>query len=257
MNPSLSPTQYARFSADCVARYPEEACGVIVHGRYIPIKNVAEDKEHGFSLDKTELLQALLKGPIQAILHSHPFNPRAAQEYPPEWPSVLDQETWLKGSIPWGIVACEGENITEQHRMVWLNEGYISPLLGRTYTWAQHDCFSIVRDWYRLNRELTLPNLARDFNFWKKGSDFIEDNFRQMGFQEISRANATVGDALLIKLPNSKVISHCAVITGTNEILHHGAMLLSSHAELARWAGYAKRVVRYVGNPGQEEQDAP
>lgn len=245
-NPVLSPEEYESFKEHCVRCWPEEACGVLVSDVFIPCRNVSDNPTVSFVLNKYDYIKASLQGPIQAILHSHPIDRMKVQEFPPEWPSVHDQKKWMSGSIPWGIVACEGENITDQHRMVWMNEDYIPPLLGREYVWAVTDCYSIVRDWYNLEMGIKLPNFARNWDWWNNGEDLFMQNLLDVGFVEISRSEAKVGDGLLFKL-RSNVINHCAVITGTNQILHHGAKILSSHDELVRHANKASLVVRYKG----------
>ena len=50
--------------------FPAECCGVIVSGKYIPCRNVAEKGQ--FQIHHEDLAHAEDQGEIQAYVHSHP-----------------------------------------------------------------------------------------------------------------------------------------------------------------------------------------
>ena len=63
--------------------YPEECCGLIVGGKYLPCTNIAptiydqngiikQDKTTNFEIDPEDLVSAENQGEIQAYVHSHP-----------------------------------------------------------------------------------------------------------------------------------------------------------------------------------------
>lgn len=52
--------------------YPEEACGLLIDGDFVPLDNVAENPEEGFEFDSAEYIKYVLESDIEAIIHSHP-----------------------------------------------------------------------------------------------------------------------------------------------------------------------------------------
>jgi proteasome lid subunit RPN8/RPN11 len=242
----LDPLELHKFKQQVLTEYPNEAAAVIVNGKHIPCVNKSSDPtRHGY-LDAEQLLQIELHhGPIQAFLHSHPIDPTHPSKWPAFWPSGVDMENWLAGSIPWGIVATEGENITEP---VWLDESEIAPLEGRTFVHGIHDCYSLVRDYYRL-QGINLPNYARGMEWWERGQDLYVQNFKAAGFEEISRSDVRVGDAAIMKV-RASVYNHAGVVVKTNEILHHLYGRLSGRDRLDKWDRFCK-YLRYTGKQQQ------
>lgn len=53
--------------------HPHEACGVIVQGEVIKLRNVASDPEHFFAFDGEDLVSVYTKyNDIEGVWHSHP-----------------------------------------------------------------------------------------------------------------------------------------------------------------------------------------
>lgn len=57
---------------DACARYPEEACGLVVSGTYFPCRNIALNPTKNFVLNPVDYAKAMLSGSIEAVVHSHP-----------------------------------------------------------------------------------------------------------------------------------------------------------------------------------------
>jgi proteasome lid subunit RPN8/RPN11 len=51
---------------------PDECCGVVVNGQYVPCRNLADDPKEDFVMDPRDYAKALLLGNIEAVVHSHP-----------------------------------------------------------------------------------------------------------------------------------------------------------------------------------------
>lgn len=226
--------------------YPEEACGLVVGGRYIKCDNVAENKLTNFKIDPLKIIK--YSGKIQAVLHSHPYKLGAPQKWDPVWPTTADMRNWMQDSIPWGIVSTDGEGISQ---FVWMDDSTWEPLEGREFIHGVHDCYSIVRDYFR-EKGITLPNYARGVEWWDKGQDLYSENFQKAGFVEIKKEEATVGDCCLFQV-RSPVINHAAVITGEDEIIHHMFHRLSHKDSMARWERQIVKYVRYQGPQGEQE----
>lgn len=230
------------FKAHVLERYPEEACGVLVDGKFLACVNSSPTPTETFKIAADELLKIEMEhGRVQAILHSHPYDRRNAPKWNPVWPSTHDMAQWMKGSIPWGIVSTEGENVSEP---VWLDESSPEPLEGRTFVHGITDCYGLFRDWYRLNWGLVLPNYARGMEWWQKGLDMYSENFEAAGFREIKASEVRVGDGVLMQVA-SPVINHAAVVTGPNEIMHHLIHRLSGTDSLSKWSRCVTKYIRH------------
>ncbi len=230
------------FSAHCVKEFPREACGLLVDGNFIPCPNTHEEPTKHFRIDPLHYAKASAMGKVEAILHSHPYNKFNPPRWPAEWPTTADMNGYFSTAVPWGIVACDGEGITQP---VWLKDEP-EPLVGREFIHGINDCYSLIRDWFRLERGIVLKDFARGMEWWLNSANLYEDNFQAAGFSEVDQAEATIGDVVLIKYM-SPVINHGGVITGTNELLHHQFHRLSGHDRLDKWSRKIEKVVRFTG----------
>lgn len=233
-----------KFKSHAKKTYPREACGVVVNGEYIPCKNIAEQPTATFVIAAQELAEiAATKGRATALLHSHPISKTIASKWPEQWPSHHDMVQWMKGNIPWGIIATDGENFSD---LVWMDESVIAPLEGRPFVHGVWDCYGLVRDWFRLERGITIPNFPRGMEWWEKGANHYEENFEKAGFVEISRDEIQPGDCAMYQV-RSPVINHAAVITGSNEIMHHLFHRYSGRDDFHKWERLVAKYVRYKG----------
>ena len=243
-------TEKARmdFRAHVLEAYPNEASGIIVKGKYIRNNYKVSNPEHHFEIDPVLLVKHA--GKIQAILHSHPYKITDQFRFNPAWPSETDQKYWMQGSIPWGIVATEGETVSD---FIWMDDSVIPPLLGREFIVGIQDCYAVVRDYYRL-KGIQLKNMPRDMSWWENrktvsgatvpARNLFADHFEDFGFREITAEEATIGDVVLIQF-RSPVINHSGVITGENEITHHTSTSLSRTEDLTTWERWVMKYLRY------------
>lgn len=83
--------------------YPKESAGLVVGGSYFPCRNIAADPKKNFAINPVDYARAMLAGPIQAVVHSHPqgtpvsdCDRRACSQIKLPWHvySVPDQQ-WL------------------------------------------------------------------------------------------------------------------------------------------------------------------
>lgn len=239
----LSPQALQAFQQHALADYPREACGLVVDGEYVAVPNTAADPTSTFRIAPEDYLSASAGGRVEAVLHSHPYDKFRSPKWPAEWPSTMDMTGWMQGTVPWGICSTDGEGTSP---MVWLDSSYTAPLIGREFVHGVHDCYSLIRDWFKLNRQVVIPNFARGIEWWYDGRDLYEDNFAAAGFEEIPMHLASVGDCVMMRVA-SPVTNHAAVITGNNQILHHMMHRLSGTDRLDRWEKFIVRAVRYKG----------
>lgn len=205
--------------AHALAEMPKEACGlvVIVKGRerYIPCKNLAPNATDMFILDPEDYAKAENLGEITEVFHSHPVTVAA--------PSEADRTACESSGLPW--VICNPVNDT------WAELtpcGFKAPLIGREYTWAVADCWTLIRDWY-IENNILLPDWPRPADPKEfENNPIFDECWATAGFSLIDEEEELKrGDALLMRI-NSKGLDHCAVYIGDNMILHHLAGRLSS-----------------------------
>lgn len=244
MTLTLSTELQQKINEHILSEFPNEACGLIVDGCYVPCLNRAESPTTHFEIDVKDYAAALIEKRLQAVIHSH-----CRVHYKrldPRTPSYEDQESWIAmKDIPWIIYHTNG---TEVSAGLVMDDANPAPLLGRDYIYGIQDCYSLIRDYYRMDLNIHLPNVPREPEFWKNGNAYYEKYFKEFGFVEVPQGQAQLNDLVFMKIA-SDVVNHAAVITGTNEILHQLHGKFSSHDSLSKWQAQIAKVVRY--NKGQ------
>lgn len=225
--------------------YPHEACGIILGGEFYPLVNTAPDTEHDFRLP----VDTFLKANVEAVFHSHPDGP--------EHPTASDMQSQIATAVPWILCVSYADHATEP--FAW-GCGICPPLLGRQYrhgpsgTDNRGDCYAIVKDWYKLERGITIPEFPRDDGWWANGGDLYEQGFRQAGFEEVNPGNnPEIGDVAFMAI-RSKVINHAAVYIGEGMFLQQLNQRMSRREPAGRWARMIKRWVRYVEKDSSARQ---
>ena len=216
------------------SKYPmEEACGLVVDNKFVPIENVAEAKNISFSMPtdtwgKYENIQAILQGC--------------------DCPSTEDIECQIRTLVPWGICRVHREYVSNVY--YFGTHDCIPPLLGREFrpgpsgTDMKGDCYALIKDWYWKKRNVELPEFPRNPEWWNNGQNLYEENFEKAGFYEISPEEVDVGDVFMCRLVNN-VISHAGVLIEDGKILHHLTKRLSLREPAHRWRPAIVKWVRY------------
>ena len=237
-----------------LAEYPKECCGIIADEIYFPAQNVSANPEQRFEIPAA--LQVALRNcgrTQQAIVHSHPNGPR--------FPTELDMKGQMLSGLPGVLVATDGETVTLPE--VWGDGLDIPPLIGRMFMHGIRDCYSLVRDVYRLGKDgmtaqnldwpldpILLPDFARNDSWWgdnkTAGQTLYDDNFAACGFRRITLQDARAGDAFLMKI-RAQTPNHSGVLMSDGTILHHLPMRLSGRVPAGTWAHGADAWLRYEG----------
>lgn len=95
---------------------------------------------------------------------------------------------------------------------------------GRDYVEGKHDCYGLLRDYYREVFDIHLENYARPADFAYAGLDLISRYFADEGFKlvEVSANQLQFGDVLLLRIGNRcPTVNHVGVCVGTDRMLHH------------------------------------
>lgn len=104
-----------------------------------------------------------------------------------------------------------------------LTENELSLFLGKDFLHGTNDCYSLIREFYRVAFGIELTNYARPDFWWNAGLDLYNEFFPREGFRpvEIARPNELkYGDAILMAI-KSPMPCHAAIYIGEGKILHH------------------------------------
>ncbi|PHM45224.1 peptidase P60 [Xenorhabdus miraniensis] len=120
----------------------------------------------------------------------------------------------------------------------------IKPLLGRPFVHGIWDCFSIVRDWYQLERGIEIPNFARSDGWWNRGENLYLKNYASAGFVECSD-ELQVGDVIIMQVQANEP-NHAGVYIGEGLMLHHMYGQLSNRVPYdGYWQERTIKILRY------------
>jgi proteasome lid subunit RPN8/RPN11 len=221
--------------AHAADEFPREACGLLaIHkGRetYVPCRNIGVGTDQ-FVIHPEDYVRADRLGEIVGVFHSHP-NLTAE-------PSQADKVACEATALPWFIVSYPSGQWHEMQP-----SGYIAPLVGRAWAHGILDCYSVIRDWYRAERGIDLPNFDRFDEWWKRGQNLYLDNFGSAGFEALGAVQSQdmdVGDVLLMQVA-SPVPNHAAIYLGDGLILHHLQGRLSSRDV---YGGYWQKITTHI-----------
>ena len=238
------PEIHAAIKAHAISEFPKECCGAIFAGAYRPMVNVHPDPEHFFDCD-LQIEPLMLSGQLVALVHSHPNGP--------EGPSARDQEQQRAFNIPWGLVMCDREACSPPY--FWGDMLDPPPLEGRLFrhgpsgTDGKGDCGAIVRDWYRLNRGVLIPDFPRDDRWWLNDQHLYLANYTKAGFVLADRTQPEIGDVALLSVGNKiDTANHAAIYIGGGLILHHLERRLSRVEPFVSWNRFLRAWLRH-GHP--------
>lgn len=194
--------------AEAIEAFPCEAVWLITAAGCARVENIHEDPENFFSVSEQDTRRALAAG-LLAVVHSHPSNVAA--------PSASDMQGQINTAVPWAIVATDGVACSD---LVWWGPGApAGPLIGRGFRHGTADCYSLIRDYYRLEKGITLREFPRDWLWWEQGQTLFVDGFKEAGFFRIDADEARPGDVWLAQI-RSDTPNHGGVLLEDELALH-------------------------------------
>lgn len=186
---------------------PHECCGVIRGDDYIEITNIAPAPDT-FLMHGRELVEVLKRGAIDAVAHSHVFLPPLASE--------VDRSSCEASGVPWLIVSTPNNT----HAVI-RPSGFRAPLVGREFAWGVHDCFALVRDGFADYSGIVIPNIHREWEFWRRDDDFIRASMPRMGFVELPPDTPPQHLDVFGMKVHGRVVNHLGLYLEPGRILHH------------------------------------
>jgi proteasome lid subunit RPN8/RPN11 len=218
-----------------VAQYPKEACGFVINPEkpeFFPCENIHPNPETSFQIED-EWWVRLGDENILAVIHSHPNGP--------DYPSGNDMRHQRTTGVPWGI--CTVQNGVATKPFFFGDEIEIPPLIGREFRHGVTDCYAFIRDYYRVERGVVIPNYPRDYEWWYNGQDLYSANFREAGFEPVSEPE--IGDVFLAQL-HAPVVNHGGIYMGNGVIGHHLVGRLSRREPAYPWRRFLTTWLRYT-----------
>jgi proteasome lid subunit RPN8/RPN11 len=240
--------------------YPSESCGLIVGDAYIACENKASDPAKHVADEKCacQLCAFVISsdvivkhhGKIQVVVHSHPNGPL--------FPSTMDAKQQIASGLVWAMIPLDEDRMGEP--VIWGGATPIAPIIGREFVHYTADCYTLIRDCFRLGAEALvehnvmdwpyqatpLPEFPRDDAWWDKSDDFYQTEPTKIGFREIAREEALPGDVFLLSIRAEK-LNHGGLLIGDGLILHHLPNRLSRREPANLWVRQAKRWLRWTG----------
>ena len=220
---------------------PEEMAGIInKNGVFVPLANIASEKEHHFALG-----DGVLAMEPDAICHSHPGGLAC--------PSHEDMAQQQASGLPWVIaVVATSDNPDCMEHIFSFGGAIPKPSMLREYRHGTSDCYSLIRSYYCHERKIDLPDYPRGWEWWHEGGNLYEENFRDCGFYELSANEALEeGDVFLASI-RSRAINHGGVYLGSGLIFHHLAgsepydpTRLPRKEPIERWSKFIQTWLRF------------
>lgn len=221
------------------SKWPEEAGGIVVNDTYVPCENTSESRTDTFSIDTEVYMECEEKGEIQAIIHSHDDWPHASE---------ADMVSQIATDVPWGIMSIKNGRFDTA--FFWGDCLEPVDFIGRSFHHGVHDCYALVRDYYRVEKGIMLKTILREYGWWKTDppQDLLKDNISNYGFVVVDEKDMQPGDVLLFRI-KYKVVNHSAVYLGRGLILHQFCApgVISRTEPLNRWKKMLTHCLRYIG----------
>lgn len=208
-----------------VSEYPKESCGFIVLREgvetYVPCVNSNSDPTNHFSIASADYIKHSDESELIAVVHSHPDIP----PYPSEADRVMCEAT----NVPWHIVHVALDDETKLPKadeiFTFTPDGYKAPLVGRVFVHGVLDCFSLIKDFYKEELNIELPNYVREDQWWHKGHDLYRKNYESAGFSVVPTIQKYDVILMQIRAPQA---NHAGVYIDDGILLHHLSGRLSS-----------------------------
>ncbi len=235
---------YDAIKAGALTAYPEEAVWLVVNGELRSVPNVSPEPTKTFQVAKRDMMQAMVEG-LDAVIHSHPDYPAC--------PSEADMRGQIESGVPWGIIATDGQQCTA---VTWFGDTIErQPLVGRGFCHGVTDCYGLIRDYYRMEHGIALPEHPRSWEWWLNGGNLYLDGVEAAGFERIRQQDAREGDMWFAQL-RSPVPNHGGIMASNGLALHHPSASLpvdpsrlSKRDPIGRWLPHITHWYRHKEMP--------
>lgn len=219
------------------AEFPLESCGAIIDDVYVPFVNTSHTPEAFFVVSDPVWFRAYTEGRVDCIVHSHNDVNRA---------SLSDQQHQQELQVPSLIINLRNKSVID---CIVFGLEKEAPLEGRPFFYGAFDCFSLVRDYLKLEHNAVLPTPPHEWEFWVRGENPVEqmihdDKTLPLTMLPQIPPSYNIGDVLLYKDGGTKHINHMGVVCGAGLVLHHTQRRISGKFPITYIRKYLTNVMR-------------
>lgn len=238
---------HAQIHEQAKAAYPNEAVWLISGGECHQVENIAEKPTKHMAVSKQVMRNAQARG-LEAVIHSHPDGP--------DCPSEHDMRGQIHTAVPWGIVSTDGQYCLPI--FWWGDDVPILPLKGRGFRHGVTDCYSLIRDYYRMEKGILIPEFPRSWDWWHHDQDLYVDGFPKAGFVKLDVEKIKLGEIepqegdMWFSQLRSNVPNHGGIYMGDETILHHATSRkavdparMSAREPIHRWLPHITHWLRH------------
>lgn len=202
----------------------EEICGLILKdGSVFQCKNISNNKGVHYLIDPREIQS--VQDNIYCTYHSHPYT----TSIPSKEDELIAKKIGLSGLI---------FSLKDYSFCFYSPDNSPIPLLGRPFILGTLDCIELVRDYYKLNLNIEIPN--KDFydlrllSFFEmplskynteENEGIMKDYFVSIGFSEVN--NLMINDVLLFKEKNIIPACHAMIYIGNGQFIEQSSFSVS------------------------------
>lgn len=240
----ISATLRDSIARHALESYPNECCGLVVAGEYLPCPNASATPTEAFSIPAECFAEAEDKGTVEAVIHSHPGGRAQPSEHDLTVCESLGVPLWVIVSL--GAQANGSVGIDNWYEFG--PSGFEVPLLGVQFSHGTNDCYGLIRRYYWQTYGLALQDFPRGGHWWDDGeSDLYTQGYATAGFESLGLlVEPQPGDVLLMKIHSrNNVPNHAAVYLGGDVIIHHTWGALSRRDQLPRYRDYVTHILRH------------
>ena len=236
----LNKKQKKAIEKHTLSCYPEEMCGFLTKTDFIPVPNIAEDREKSFKIDSIEFARHYDE--IIAIVHSHTRPLKQAELFDLRAPSYQDYLNQKLTNRPWLIVGCESLTVTDP---IQFPRSPSKEYIGRRFQWFLTDCYNLIQDFYLFELGIELPEaiIEHDYLDIRHKSYLFDQYFLDYKFIEIPLDKIQENDVLVIDHGGYKA-NHLGIYT-QGKVMHQG--MVSAIVPFETFLGRINKVLRYVG----------
>lgn len=219
--------------------YPQEGCGIINdEDIFIPCENVHDEPINNFMIDLE--ISKLYDGTNYKVVHSHCANFCDIAD-DPRSPSHADMLSQEATGVPYGIVHCDGENVTD---ILWFGKDEIEPLINRRYIKNVYDCYTLARDFYRLNFDIDFGSHPRPPDWQSWNPHYITQHYSEDFVDVPIGAELQKGDILLYAI-GSHIINHIGIFIEDDTFIHHLHNRISCEDSISKWHRQFRKTIRH------------
>jgi proteasome lid subunit RPN8/RPN11 len=177
-------------------------------------ENIALDKKNFFEVSADDYITNSRKD-LYAIYHSHVDSDYNFSEQ--------DLEISEESCLP----ICVYSKLDKKINFYIPSSYDYGDFQGRKYIWGFNDCYGLIRDFYKKEKNFLLPDYVRDESFRANNFDIIIEEINEF-FEKID--DFKFGDLFVFsQRGNAK---HLAIYYGDGKILHHPIGKLSTVEEI-------------------------